>query len=199
MLISLHWLAIKQHIEYKWATVVFHCFDGTLPPYLSHCLTLYTPHRSLWSSSDKLLSAPRVNLKSTGLRSFLYQAPCVWNSVPIQTWFSTSLISFKSSLKMHLFCAVFTWDSEIKMGGGGGGVGGLQSVWLTGEPAAAAFSSALFVCGSGGARVCVHVLCGWCGRMHVFVSQCGGVYVCPWVCRCLCVVVIQWVVECEML
>ena len=108
MLISLHWPPIKQRIEYKLATLDFHYFDGTLPPYLSHSVSSYTPHRSLRSSSDKLLSVPRVNLKSAGVWSFQYQAPCVWNSVPIQTRFSTSLTSFKSSLKTHLFRTVFT-------------------------------------------------------------------------------------------
>ena len=108
MLISLHWLPIKQRIEYKLATLAFRYFDGTLPPYLSHCLSSYTPHRSLRSSSDKLLCVPRVNLKSAGARSFQYQAPCVWNSVPIQTRLSPSLTSFKSSLKTHLFRNAFT-------------------------------------------------------------------------------------------
>ena len=70
MLISLHWLPIKQRIEYKLATQAFRHFDGTLSPYLSHCLSSYTPHRSLRSSSDKLLCVPRVNLKSAGARSF---------------------------------------------------------------------------------------------------------------------------------
>ena len=43
MLISLHWIPIKQRIEYKLATLAFRYFDGTLPPYLSHCLSSYTP------------------------------------------------------------------------------------------------------------------------------------------------------------
>ena len=43
MLISLHWLRIKQRIEYKLATLAFRYFDGTLPPYLSHCLSSYPP------------------------------------------------------------------------------------------------------------------------------------------------------------
>ena len=51
MLISPHWLPIKQRIEYKLATLAFRYFDGTLPPYLSHGLPAYTSHRSLRSSS----------------------------------------------------------------------------------------------------------------------------------------------------
>ena len=113
MRISLHWLPIKLRIEYKLATLAFRYIDGTLPPYLSHCLSSYTPHRSLRPSSDKMLCVPRVNLKSAGARSFQHQAPCVWNTVPIQAWFSTSLTSFKSSLKTHFFRSAFTWVSEI--------------------------------------------------------------------------------------
>ena len=47
MLISLHWLPIEQGIEYKLATLAFRYFDGTMPPYLSRCLSSYTPNRSL--------------------------------------------------------------------------------------------------------------------------------------------------------
>ena len=86
MLTSLHWLPIKQRIEYKLVTLAFHYFDGTLPPYLWHCLSSYTPRR-YFRSSDELLSAPRVNLKSADARSFQYQVPCVWNSLPTQIRF----------------------------------------------------------------------------------------------------------------
>ena len=96
------------HYYYIMLTYPHDYFDGTLPPYLSNCLSSYTPHRSLRSSSDKLLCVPRVNLKSAGARSFQYQAPCVWNSVPIQIRLSPSLTSFKSSLKTHLFRTAFT-------------------------------------------------------------------------------------------
>ena len=34
LVIKLYWLPIKQHIEYKIATLAFRYFDGTLPPYL---------------------------------------------------------------------------------------------------------------------------------------------------------------------
>ena len=124
-------------------------------PLTSHCLSSYTPHRSLRSSSGKLLCVPRVNLKSAGARSFQYQAPCLWNSVPIQTRFSTSLTSFKSSLKTHLFRNAFTWvwNCHPRHGlvegwwWGRGGGGGLLSMGLTGKPAAAATFSSSFLRG----------------------------------------------------
>ena len=57
-------------------------FDGTLPPYLSSTLKTYQPSRSLRLNDEKLLKVPRMNLKSFGYRSFSYQAPTVWNSLP---------------------------------------------------------------------------------------------------------------------
>ena len=49
----LHWLPVKERILFKIATFAFRFFDGTLPPYLSSCLSLYTPSRALRSSSDE--------------------------------------------------------------------------------------------------------------------------------------------------
>ena len=142
-----------------------------------------------WSSSDKLLSVPHVNLKSASQGLFSTdQAPGLWNCcVPIQTQYSPSLTSFKSSLKTHLFCTAFTWDSEIscQSQGAWSGGGGMQSMGLTGEPAAAAtFSSAVCV-----ASHCVCV-CVWMMCTGVFVCvcvvcvtvwmMCMGVFVCVW-------------------
>ena len=63
-------------------------FDGTLPPYcLSCCLSSYSPHRSLRSSSQKRLTLPRVNPKGAGARSFPHQALFVWNSLPFFFFF----------------------------------------------------------------------------------------------------------------
>ena len=46
-----HWLPVKERILFKIATFAFRFFDGTLPPYLSSCLSMYTPSRTLRSSS----------------------------------------------------------------------------------------------------------------------------------------------------
>ena len=50
---KLCWLQVKERILFKIATFAFHFFDGTLPPYLSSCLFVYTPSRTLRSSSDE--------------------------------------------------------------------------------------------------------------------------------------------------
>ena len=63
---KLHWLPLSERTVFKLATLSFRYFDGTLPPYLSYCLSSYSSSRSLRSSSQELLAVPRVNLKSAG-------------------------------------------------------------------------------------------------------------------------------------
>ena len=50
---KLHWLPVKERILFKIATFAFRFFGGTLPPYLSSCLSVYSPSRTLRSSSDE--------------------------------------------------------------------------------------------------------------------------------------------------
>ena len=103
LLKQLHWLPIQTRIDYKLATLAFRHFDGSLPQYLSSRLDIYQPSRLLRSSNDRLLRVPRWKLKSFGYRSFSYQGPVVWNSLPTDLKLSSSLSSFKSRLKTHLF------------------------------------------------------------------------------------------------
>ena len=53
LLRKLHWLPVQERILFKIATFAFRFFDGTLPPYLSSCLSVYTQSRTLRSSSDE--------------------------------------------------------------------------------------------------------------------------------------------------
>ena len=99
LLKELHFLPIQAHIDYKLATLALGHFDGSLPQYLSSRLDIYQPSRSLRSSNDRLLRVPRWKLKSFRYRSFSYQGPVVWNSLPIDLKLSSSLSAFKSKLK----------------------------------------------------------------------------------------------------
>ena len=53
LLNKLHRLPVEERILFKIATFAFCFFDGTLPPYLSFCLPVYTPSCTLHSSSDE--------------------------------------------------------------------------------------------------------------------------------------------------
>ena len=101
---KLHWLPIEQRIKYKLASLCFNFFIGASPSYIADLLTVYTPSRTLRSSSDtRLLCIPRTNLATYGERSFSFTAPTVWNSLPTSIRHSSSVKSFKRSLKTHLF------------------------------------------------------------------------------------------------
>ena len=108
LLLELHWLPVKYRIQYKTATLAFRRFENTLPLYLSSLLNIYQPSRSLRSSNEKLLTVPKISTKTFGQRSFQYQAPLVWNSLPTEIRNCSSLETFKKHLKTHLFQEAFS-------------------------------------------------------------------------------------------
>ena len=69
---------------------------------------LYSPSRSLRSASDtRIFRVPRVCRRTLGERSFQYIGPVIWNSLPFSVRHATSLSSFKSKLKTHLFSSAY--------------------------------------------------------------------------------------------
>ena len=104
---ELHWLPIEQRIEYKAATLVFKCLNGTAPEYLQSLVSVRRPSRSLRSSADTTaLDIPRSRLR-TGERSFQFFGPKVWNSLPPSLRASPTIGIFKRHLKTFLFCKAF--------------------------------------------------------------------------------------------
>ena len=59
VLIALHWLPIKQRIEFKMLLYVYKALHGLAPRYLSHLLTQYQPKRRLRSADKHFLEEPR--------------------------------------------------------------------------------------------------------------------------------------------
>ena len=107
LLAQLHWLPVEQRISYKVGTLAYRHFDETLPPYLSDKLHRNKSSRTLRSSEKLQLSTTKVNLKTAGGRSFKFQAPHIWNSIPLQVRQSPSYNSFKNNLKTHLCKSFF--------------------------------------------------------------------------------------------
>ena len=101
---SLHWLPINAHIEYK-LSVICHSFSlGLSPIYLSDLLLVYTPKRNLCSSSDNIiLCIPKLRTKTFGHRSFSFAASTIWNSLLSELRHTDCIQKFKLALKSHLF------------------------------------------------------------------------------------------------
>ena len=91
-LYDLHWLPIGSQIQYKIALICFHIVSGTVPPYPSALLHLYSPSCSFRSAADAhIFRVPRMGRRTLGERSFQYLVPVLWNSLPVSVRHSSSL------------------------------------------------------------------------------------------------------------
>ena len=81
---NLHWLPVNRRTLHKFAALCHSSLSGSGPQYMSDLTHIYTPARSLRSSTGtRILSTPNVKLKSYGQRSFTYHRPTTWNSLPL--------------------------------------------------------------------------------------------------------------------
>ena len=74
LLQQLHWLPVSERINTT--LLAYNGITGSAPSYLSELLHLYSPSRSLFSSSDtRMLKIQRLNRKTHGFRTFSHFAP----------------------------------------------------------------------------------------------------------------------------
>ena len=104
---QLHWLPIRQRIDFKIAVFVYNALHGRGPAYLSRTCN---PVREvgarahLRSAVRGDLTVPRTRTRRFGPRSFRVSGPVIWNSLPEDIRApELSLERFKSMLKTHLF------------------------------------------------------------------------------------------------
>ena len=104
---KLHWLPIRQRIEFKICVLVYRCLHGTAPDYLAEMLTLTADVPALQrhrSAALGTLVPPMTVGALYGPRSFRSAAPKLWNSLPLNSRNSNlTLIMFKKQLKTVLF------------------------------------------------------------------------------------------------
>ena len=70
VLIGLHWLPVRQRIEFKIATTAFKVLHYQQPSYLAEILPRYTPSRSLRSSASTTISVPLRKTSMVFSKSF---------------------------------------------------------------------------------------------------------------------------------
>ena len=105
---KLHWLPISERIKYKVACMCFSAINGSGPAYLSELLHVYTPSRTIRSSSDtRMLEIQQYKRKTRGFRTFSCFGPHIWNSLPQDLRHCSTLSSFKAKLKTFLFSQYF--------------------------------------------------------------------------------------------
>ena len=102
LLHQLHWLPVGRRIQFKLASLCYRILHTGQPNYLASMLTWYEPVRQLRSSATGLLVVP-PHIIDIAARRFSCAAPRIWNSIPSSVRTASSLRSFKTALKTHLF------------------------------------------------------------------------------------------------
>ena len=103
VLASLHWLPVKSRIEFKTLLLTFKALNNMAPLYLKELVVPYQPTRALRSQNSSLLVVPTVSKSRVGARAFSYQAPHLWNHLPLSVREADTICTFKSRLKTFLF------------------------------------------------------------------------------------------------
>ena len=101
---QLHWLPIKQYIDYKVLTLVHKCLHQKAPNYLQDLLNKKVAKRQgLRSEEQVLLEVPCTKNKTFASHSFSVYAPTKWNKLPNTIRNEHNFDKFKKMLKTHLF------------------------------------------------------------------------------------------------
>ena len=108
---QLHWLAVKQRIDYKLAVLTYKARQSGSPSYLSSLISDYVPSRSLRWSDILLLSRPYTSLVMAN-KAFSVSAPKIWNDLSFNCRAATCVNSFKRNLKRELFYTAYAHHSQ---------------------------------------------------------------------------------------
>jgi exonuclease III len=111
---SLHWLKVRERIEYKILSLTYNALQYHQPLYLTECLEIQSITYNTRSSTVVTLKRPPVVRAAIAKRSFSQSAPYLWNSLPsamrkpnqsVETNKALALNRncFLSQLKTHLF------------------------------------------------------------------------------------------------
>ena len=105
---ELHWLPVKQRIEYKVALVTHKVLSTGQPPYLAELVSTYKPGRQgLRSATKHQLTIPTGLGTRAGQRTFTSAAEYIWKKLPLPIKSAKCLFTFKSKLKTFLFQSAY--------------------------------------------------------------------------------------------
>ena len=110
LLYNLHWLPVKFRIDFKILLLTYKAINGLAPFYIQDLISFKEACKyKLRSDYDGLLLNPVKfkTLTTLGDRSFAVAAPQLWNSLPYTNRSSSSVASFKKTLKTFLFQKAF--------------------------------------------------------------------------------------------
>jgi len=79
---SLHWLKIKERIEYKLLSLIYKVLTTSQPTYLSKLVTVQSPRSTRFSSVVTISRPPTSSSLKITNRSFQHTAPRLWKKLP---------------------------------------------------------------------------------------------------------------------
>ncbi len=103
LFVSLHWLPVAAHIQFKTLMLAYKTTTGSAPTYFHSLLRIYIPSRSLRSASERRLVVPSQRGSKSLSRTFSFTILGWWNDLPTPVRNAGSLSIFKQQLKTHLF------------------------------------------------------------------------------------------------
>ncbi len=98
---KLHWLPIKQRIEYKILLLTYKSLHGQASAYLTDLLQKRSDRGSRMDNQNRLI-VPLIKRDSFGGRTFSRASPMLWNCLPVNLRLCNSLEQFKTRVKTHL-------------------------------------------------------------------------------------------------
>ena len=105
--VYLHWLPIKERIDFKILLLTYKALNGQAPSYLKDLLQPRLTNYSMRSHNKILLTIPRTRTKNFGDRGFYACAPRLWNALPPEIQYASSAKIFKNKIKTFLFKRAF--------------------------------------------------------------------------------------------
>ena len=110
---KLHFLPVRERVQYKLCLLTYKTLNGIAPPYLSTLIKLREPKaKRLRMDSDKTLLEKNYTRYCSSKGAFSVAAPIIWNSLPFSLRENLSITSFKSNLKTHLFRKAYEWKKQ---------------------------------------------------------------------------------------
>ena len=106
---ALHWLPIKQRIDFKLCLLVHQTVNGRAPSYLQDLITpsVSVPRRATLRSASHHDLVLQSSHRKLGDRAFSVAGPRAWNSLPIELKTITDTSVFKRRLKTLLFTIAY--------------------------------------------------------------------------------------------
>ena len=101
---ELHWLKVKERIEFKILLLTFKCIYGLAPKYLCDLIQYNC------SSSGRTVSLHCPPYTSS--KAFSAVAPKLWNDLPQEIKQTVNINLFKKKLKAHLFRKCYCFYDE---------------------------------------------------------------------------------------